>query len=201
MNPLKRRFRLYLGATALGLSLVAAVSAAAPQAPPTQGPAQSATEGAGPGTSGPDMKWTATKQLAAVELALVLVVLLGLPMLAHGRKNGDPKEIRGLGLPRGSVRSMLALLIVGSTINFFLFGSQVADDSFDQVVAALGTLSASVIGFYFGGRTATPAPKENGGGNTRQTQVAARNSHGDKSHEEPSSDPKSRTGSPPANNE
>ena len=51
MNPLKRRFRLYLGATALGLSLVAAASAAAPQAPPTQGPTQSATEGAGPGTA------------------------------------------------------------------------------------------------------------------------------------------------------
>ena len=158
MNPLKRRFRLYLGATALGLSLVAAASAAAPQAPPTQGPTQSATEGAGPGTADPDTRRTATKQLAGVELALVLVVLLGLPMLAHGRKNGDPKEIRGLGLPRGSVRSMLALLIVGSTINFLLFGSQVAGNSFDQVVAALGTLSASVIGFYFGGRTATPAP-------------------------------------------
>lgn len=69
-------------------------------------------------------------------------------------------EKRGLGLPRGSVRSLLALLIVGSTFNFLLFGSGVADDKFNQILSVLSTLSASVMGFYFGGRTATKKPDE-----------------------------------------
>jgi len=89
-------------------------------------------------------------------LALVLVVLL---VLAWFRGKGTCSEIRGLGLPRGSVRSALALMIVGSTINFLLFGSAVAGEHFSEVVAALGTLSASVVGFYFGGRTAAPVPE------------------------------------------
>jgi len=89
-------------------------------------------------------------------LALVLVTLLA---LAWKRGGSHSVEIRGLGLPRGSVRSALALMIVGSTINFLLFGSAVAGEHFSEVVAALGTLSASVVGFYFGGRTAAPAPE------------------------------------------
>lgn len=101
---------------------------------------------------------TAETRLVRVELALValLLVLAGCALCcvdtpACGR--------RGLGLPRGSIRSMLALLIVGSTINFLLFGENVAGERFDQVAAALSTLSGSVIGFYFGGRTAAP-PQE-----------------------------------------
>ena len=161
MYQRNRKLRLSLGATALSLTLLGAASDAAPQPPPTKGSTQSTTEEPGQGTSDAKTKRTAAKHLAGVELALVLVVLLGLPMLAHSRKNGEPNEIRGLGLPRGSVRGMLALLIVGSTINFLLFGSEVVGESFGEVVGVLSTLSASVLGFYFGGRTAAPSPGAN----------------------------------------
>ena len=102
----------------------------------------------------------AIRRLLIVEIALIGAVLVLLPGIALWRGKTEPGELRALGLARGSVRSMLALLIVGSTINFLLFGSEVAGDSFSEVVAALGTLSASVLGFYFGGRTATKNPNE-----------------------------------------
>ena len=100
-----------------------------------------------------------------VEAALVLLVFLLLPVIARCCGEGDRNEARGLGLPRGSVRGMLALFIVGSTINFLLFGSPVAGEHFGEVVAALTGLTGSVIGFYFGGRTATPSSTSGSGGN------------------------------------
>ena len=100
----------------------------------------------------------AVKQLVQAELVLGLVLLLLLGFAAYRGKN-KCAEVRGLGLPRGSVRSVLALFIVGSTINFLLFGAGIAGNNFSEVVAALGTLSASVVGFYFGGRTAASPPK------------------------------------------
>ena len=89
---------------------------------------------------------------------VLVAILLGLLVLAWRRGEENPAENRGLGLPRGSVRSALALLIVGSTVNFLLFGARVAGDAFGEVTGTLGALSAAVVGFYFGGRTAAPPP-------------------------------------------
>jgi len=49
---------------------------------------------------------------------------------------------------------MLALLIVGSYINFLMFGSAFFEDQFDKILAAFGTLAGAVTGFYFAGRIA-----------------------------------------------
>lgn len=99
--------------------------------------------------------------LLIVEVSLVAITLLMLPVLAWWLGKGQDAEKRGLGLPRGSVRGILALLIVGSTINGLLFGAAAFGDHFGEIVAALVALSGSVVGFYFGGRTATPVPTRN----------------------------------------
>ena len=103
------------------------------------------------------------KPLFVAELVLILIVFVGLPLLSWLIGRGNGAELRGLNLPRSSVRSMLALFIVGSSVNFLLFGSAaVGDTSFDQVMAGLGTLSGAVVGFYFGGRTAASPPEKRG---------------------------------------
>jgi len=61
-------------------------------------------------------------------------------------------SFKGLNLPEGSVRAMLALLIVGSFVNVLLFGADVLGDNFEQVITAFGTLAGAVTGFYFAGR-------------------------------------------------
>lgn len=101
--------------------------------------------------------------LLGAEIVLAVLVLFVLPLFFWVRGRRQHETSRGLGLPRGSVRSMLALLIVGSTINALLFGSEPAGDHFGEVIAALTTLSGSVMGFYFGGRTAAPHPSDDAG--------------------------------------
>ena len=60
-------------------------------------------------------------------------------------------------MPRGSVRAMIALLVVGSFINVLVLGHHL--QHFTEILAAFGTLSGSIIGFYFGTRGAqTPPP-------------------------------------------
>lgn len=105
----------------------------------------------------------AINHLMWAEIALAVLVLFVLPGIYWWRGGARHQSTRGLGLPRGSVRSMLAILIVGSTINMLLFGSEQAGDHFGEVMAALTTLSGSVMGFYFGGRTAAPHPPNDAG--------------------------------------
>lgn len=89
------------------------------------------------------------------QLALLIVVLVGAPLFSRlvPKKNGTLEDIKGLGLPKGSVRAMLALLIIGSFVNILVFGSSVVPgEQFDQVVTAFGTLAGAATGFYFAGR-------------------------------------------------
>lgn len=86
---------------------------------------------------------------------LLLVVLVALPLFARrkGKEPDDAKpKLKGLNLPEGSVRSMLALLIVGSLLVTVSFGTKSLAAAYDQVVSILGTLAGSVLGFYFGSR-------------------------------------------------
>ena len=94
-------------------------------------------------------------------LGWLLLVGVGWPVAA-AYMNSERTELRAFNLPRGSVRGVLALAIVGSFVIFLVFVpflDSAADDSLiDKVLVAFGTLSGSVTGFYFGGRaSASPA--------------------------------------------
>ena len=96
------------------------------------------------------------------ELSLLILVLLAAPIYAIYAQRGSSLSVplRGLSLPKGSVRAILALLIVGSFVNVLVFGANVLGENFDQVITAFGTLAGAVTGFYFAGRSAEPANEE-----------------------------------------
>ena len=68
--------------------------------------------------------------------------------------------LKGLALPEGSVRGLLAFLVVGSFIIFIFFGeAAVTDENFKTILTAFGTLTGAVTGFYFGTRGAQQEAK------------------------------------------
>ena len=123
--------------------------------------AHAATQQVESGAKVAEIMWL-QEPLFWIELLLVLLVLIGAPYYAKWARRSDEssKSLRGLNLPRGSVRAMLALLIVGSFVNVLVFGAKVFSDHYTQVITAFGTLAGSVIGFYFGGRQASPPPEQ-----------------------------------------
>ena len=95
--------------------------------------------------------------LLVAESALLILVLIVLPICAlclakKSESNGGMQNLKGLALPQGSVRSMLALMIVGSFVIFLVFGGHMATDKgkFSEIVAALTGIAGTVVGFYFG---------------------------------------------------
>ena len=76
--------------------------------------------------------------------------------------SGARANLKGLDLPEGSIRAMLALMSVGSFIIVLVLGHGVPEmkDNFDQVVTAFGTLTGAIIGFYFGNRGSTRPPSD-----------------------------------------
>ena len=90
-------------------------------------------------------------------------VLFGLAFLAMGvawwptwgwNDEDCQKKLRGLALPSGTTRSILALLIVGGFVLFAFIGRGVVGDN-EQYTAVFGawvTLTGTVTGFYFGSR-------------------------------------------------
>lgn len=112
----------------------------------------------------PPFDWCCWHPLFLSEVFLLFVIFvlaISSPFFAQKffKSGEDQSPLRGLGLPSGSVRAILALLIVGSFVNVLVFGSDVFGDKFEQVITAFGTLAGAVTGFYFAGRTATPPPK------------------------------------------
>ncbi len=96
---------------------------------------------------------------------LFVVVLIILPMLAiwiTNGQNGSDIPLKGLALPQGSVRSMLALLIIGSFMIVAVIGGGVSalEDNFDEVLSALTGIAGAVVGFYFGSRGSRGSSEE-----------------------------------------
>lgn len=93
--------------------------------------------------------------LFIAETVLLLIVLVGYPLWARFRPPADPAPPRGLNLPKGSVRSMLALVSVGSLVVVATFGVKALEaDQYERVVTVLATLVGPILGFYFGSRGA-----------------------------------------------
>ena len=91
--------------------------------------------------------------LVIAEALLLFVVLVVLPWLAQRRaRRAGGAPLKGLNLPEGSVRSMLALATVGSLVVVAVFGGMLREELYDRAVTVLGTLAGPVLGFYFGSR-------------------------------------------------
>ncbi len=101
--------------------------------------------------------------LFLTEVLLLLLVLLAAPCYAIYISNSEKSEkLTSLNLPKGSVRAMLALLIVASFVNVLVFGANVMGENFEQVVTAFGTLAGAVTGFYFAGKGSDQSPPQPG---------------------------------------
>ena len=113
------------------------------------------------GSSQAALSWASP--LVLVQSLWMALIAIGAPLYSKWvcKKCGEPSdrsELRGLNLPRGSIRSMLALLAVGSFVNVLVLGAPVLGGHFNSILAAFGTLTGSIIGFYFGNRSATTPP-------------------------------------------
>ncbi len=99
--------------------------------------------------------------LIIAESILLLVVLIAIPVYAVWQARGHSMSLRGLALPQGSVRAMLALTVVGSLVVLIVFGGPVmgASENFNQAVSALTGIAGSILGFYFGSGGSGSSPR------------------------------------------
>ena len=105
-------------------------------------------------------------------------------------KDKDP-PLKGLALPEGSIRGLIAFLVVGAFVLFAFFGkdavsyttqevnkydtggnlveTSTTEDTtlFTTVLTAFGTLTGAVAGFYFGGRSAQAGNSNQAGGSAQ----------------------------------
>ncbi len=93
-----------------------------------------------------------------IQAIFLFLVFFGYPLFCllkyyFIKENKDSSPLRGLDLPKGSVRAMIAIAIIGSYLITLSIGSLViSDDYFDKIIAAFGGLVGAVVGFYFGSR-------------------------------------------------
>lgn len=93
--------------------------------------------------------------LVIAESILLVVVLVVYPVLARAWLPPSAAPPRGLNLPQGSVRSMLALTSVGTLVVVATFGAHAfTADQYERVITVLSALAGPILGFYFGSRHA-----------------------------------------------
>lgn len=116
--------------------------------------------------------------LGVIFLVIYAVAMWRTRKWERGVKDKDKEPpLKGLALPEGSVRGLIAFLVVGAFILFAFFGKDAVsyttqeinkfeggnlvettttEDTtlFTTVLTAFGTLTGAVAGFYFGGRIA-----------------------------------------------
>lgn len=100
--------------------------------------------------------------LVIVQCLWMALIAIGAPLYSKcAAPENNKEELRGLNLPRGSIRAILALLAVGSFVNVLVLGAPALGDHFDSILAAFGTLTGAMTGFYFANRSATTPPNQN----------------------------------------
>jgi len=93
--------------------------------------------------------------LVIAQSFLLVIVLVGYPLLAQFKPPPSAAPPRGLNLPQGSVRSMLALTSVGTLVVVATFGAHAfTADQYERVITVLSALAGPILGFYFGSRHA-----------------------------------------------
>lgn len=103
--------------------------------------------------------------VSLILLVVVFLVIYVVTIIRTRRWKQNVKEapLKGLALPDGSIRGLLAFLVVGAFVLFIFFGKEAvgvtqADGTIDTslyttVLTAFGTLTGAISGFYFGSRT------------------------------------------------
>lgn len=88
---------------------------------------------------------------------VIFAVLWGISIyfVKTGKLSASDWSMKSLGLPQGSVRALLALIILFSLIYYTLTGVTLPDIP-DWMVGILG----SIIGFYFGAAMVPKAPSQ-----------------------------------------
>lgn len=80
-----------------------------------------------------------------------VLVFLGYPLFCRFTKQNQSSSLKGLNLPQGSVRAMIAISIIGSYLITLSVGTFfIEKEIFNMILTAFGSLSGAVIGFYFG---------------------------------------------------
>ena len=112
----------------------------------------------------------------------LFVLIYVLTVIRTWNWNNHPsfQSLKGLALPKGSIRGLIAFLVLGGFLLFAFLGihifpteviKETADgvktttkgydaSLFNTVLTAFGTLTGAVAGFYFGGRGAQREPEE-----------------------------------------
>ena len=108
----------------------------------------------------PNEQVNVSEEILCFLLALFIVYPIAMWLIVCVRKsclhdNVKNMKLRGLHLPNGSIRAMLAIAIVGSFLIYLADGG-----SNKEILVAFGTLSGAVTGFYFSGRSATLKPED-----------------------------------------
>ena len=94
---------------------------------------------------------------ATVATFIILGILWGISIrfVKTGKLSAQDWSMKSLGLPQGSVRALIALLLLFMLIFSVLTNTQIPDLP-DWLVGILGT----IIGFYFGAAMAPKVPSQ-----------------------------------------
>ena len=93
--------------------------------------------------------------LAVLAAILAAIYATALWRTQSWKQGGTLPPLRGLALPEGSIRGLIAFLVVGAFVIFVFFGTRSFPedkDLYTTVLTAFATLTGAVTGFYFGGR-------------------------------------------------